>query len=126
MELTMDEEQEQAQNHPPSWASMFDHADPPLFEDAGPSYHPDDRSSAARIGKAVRAREREGRQQRDLAVIAKAAAEQDDDTALERAAELLSRGQPVPTSLRIRAARAANRRGVSIPSHEQLAARRTS
>jgi hypothetical protein len=50
--MTMDPEQEQPTRTIP-WAEMFDHADPPMWDDLGPSLHPDDRSSAARIGAHV-------------------------------------------------------------------------
>jgi hypothetical protein len=119
----MSEEQEQAQTHPPSWASMFDHSDPPLFEDAGPSYFPDERSSAARHAGRVRDRERAAAQRRDLAVIQAAADDQADEHALEQAASLTSRGLPVAEALRIRAARAARRAGNTPSTAEQHAAR---
>jgi hypothetical protein len=115
---------EQAQNHPPSWASLFDHADPPLFEDAGPSYFPDDRSSASKMAKRRQARDQAAAERRDLAVIAQAAAEQNDDAALEKATDLIRHGQKVPPGLRILAARAAQRQGGAMPSSaDQHAAR---
>jgi hypothetical protein len=118
----MTEEQQQAQAHPPSWASMFDHADEPVFSDFAPV--PDDRSSAAKHVRMVRSREQEARQAWDLAVIARAADAQDDDLALDRATELLRQGKPVPVALRLRATRAAQRQGGAMPSSaEQLAAR---
>jgi hypothetical protein len=124
MHENLTEEQERAQGHPTPWATMWDHAKEPAFDDAGPSYHPGDRSTAARHARQVKAREAEARQLRDLETIAKAADEQNDDRALEQATDLLQRGKDVPAGLRIRAARAANRRGESIPTAELLAARR--
>jgi len=93
------------------------------FVDAGPSLHPDDRSSAARHARIVKSREQAAAERRDLAVIARAAAEQEDDRALERAQDLLRRGQKVPPGVRIQAARAANRAGGAIPTAQIHAAR---
>jgi hypothetical protein len=112
------EDQERIQAHPPSVAELFgENLGPDPFEDAGTN------RSADRHAKMVRSREQAAAERRDLAVIARAAADQDDDNALDRATELLRQRKPVPVALRIRATRAANRRGTSIPTHEQLAAR---
>jgi hypothetical protein len=119
----LSEEQERAQGHPIPWSEIFDHADPPVFDEAGPSYYPGERSSAARHAKAVRSREQAIAERRDLAVIARAADEQNDDRALDRATELIRQGQPVPAAVRIRAARAAQRNGGAIPSAELHAAK---
>jgi hypothetical protein len=118
MHENLTEDQERAAAHPPSVAEMFgENLGPDPFEDAGTN------RSADRHVRMVRSREQEAAERRDLAVIARAADELADDNALDRAIDLLRQGKPVPVALRLRATRAANRRGTSIPTHEQLAAR---
>ena len=86
----MDDEQEQAQAHPPSWASIYgDDAGPPIFEDFDPV--PGQRSSATRHANRVRRQEAELRQYReDLAAHfqARRKAEEDDPLAGVSSAEL--------------------------------------
>jgi hypothetical protein len=125
MHENLSEEQERVQGHPPSWAAIYGDQgmDVPVYGDPGPSWDPSDRSSAAKHASRVRRREQAAAQQRDLAVIARAAAEQNDDKALEQATELLRRGQEVPDHLRVRAARAARRNGTTIPTADQHAAK---
>jgi hypothetical protein len=59
----MTDEQKQAQAHPPAWSTIFDHADPPIFDD-GPSYDPPKDSTAAKHAAGVRQREQKAAQDR--------------------------------------------------------------
>lgn len=119
------EEQERAQGHPPSWAAIYGDQgmDVPVYGDPGPSHHPDDRSTAARMAKQVRTREQHAAERRDLAVVLRAADALKDDQALEQVAELTERKANIPHALLVRAARAARRNGTAIPSAEQHAAK---
>ena len=115
---------EQAQNHPPSMAAVLgEDLGPPVFQDAGPSYFPDERSSAARHARGVQDRERAAAERRDLDVVLRAADELKDDKALEQVAELTDRKANIPHALLVRAARAARRNGTTIPTAEQHAAK---
>ena len=122
MTMDMTEEQQQRQEHPPSFAEVMGEELGVNF-DPGPAHDPGKYSSAARHARAVKSREQAAAERRDLAVIARAADEQDDELALEQALELVGRAQEIPTALRIRAARAARRSGTTIPTAEQHAAK---
>jgi hypothetical protein len=108
-------------NRPRSVAEEFGENLGDPFADVGPSYHPDERSSAARHAKVVKARTRAAAQQRDVEVVLRAADAQKDQRALDEVAELEA-GAEIPPGLLIRAARAARRSGTTISTAVQLAA----
>jgi hypothetical protein len=112
---------EQAQHHPPSWATMFDHADPPLFED--PPLEPSRNSSAARIARRRQLQEQAAQQDRDLALIERVAQDQKDDEHLDLALLRLRQGRKVPNRALPGAVRAAQRQGHEhVSTAAQLAA----
>jgi hypothetical protein len=71
-------DQDQPQRTIP-WSELFDHADEPLWDDLGPSLHPDDKSTAARMAGHVE------RQRQDAATArAKLAADIRDEIEAEK------------------------------------------
>jgi hypothetical protein len=115
----MTDEQQLAQNHPPSWSSIFGEDDgPSMFDEASPVAPPN--SSAVKMASRRQRRDREAQQERDLAVIQRAAEVDADEQALAKAIRLRDAGKKVPADLRIRAARAARNRGTPMSSAELL------
>jgi hypothetical protein len=119
MSNNLTDEQQQAQDHPPSWSEMFDHADPPIFQDQPQA--PGPRSSAHIHANRRKAADTTQRQAMDLDVIEKAAQDEADDLALAKATRLRRDGKPVPDGIAARAARAARARGTSMSSAEIMA-----
>jgi hypothetical protein len=96
---------------PPSWASLYDdqNADMNVFGDLGPSHHPDDRSTAARIGREYRHRTVEAAQAQRLAILTEDAEVYADEQAHQRVRDDLAHGREPAKGDQIRAARAVAR-----------------
>jgi hypothetical protein len=84
---------------PRSWASMYD--EPGMgsqFGDLGPSYHPDDRSTAMRHARARQRRDHEAAAARDMSLIDRAADVDADNAALVEATKLRQEGREIPST----------------------------
>jgi hypothetical protein len=114
------EDQQQAQDHPPAWNSVFGDDDHPSAY--APLEQPRIPESAKRMASRVAARELEAKQARRLATLRAVAQEQAEDEALDDAQALIREGKKVPEATQRMAVVAAQRRGVQIPTSEILAA----
>jgi hypothetical protein len=114
--------EEQAQDHPPSWATVFSDDDLSAYAPADQPAPPGPKSSAAQHAGRVREGERQAREARQLAHIQVANREQIEDEALETAQSMTRAGRKVPADIRELASAALARRGVHVPSSETLAA----
>jgi hypothetical protein len=115
----MDQEQEQANQHPPAWSSVFGDQDLNIFADQ--PQPPGPRSSAARHAGRRRTNDLEAQQARHLAQLQDHAREAAEDEALETSQELLRAGRKVPDQTRHLAIAALRRRGVNVSSADQMA-----
>ena len=117
----MTDEQDQIQQHPPSWSSIFGESD-------GPSMITDDprgaspRSSAMAMAKRRQKRDREAQQERDLVQLQTVAQEEADARDLDQALKLYQAGKKVPGDVLRGAMRANKRRGGERLSSAELLA----
>jgi hypothetical protein len=120
--MNQTDEQEQAQDHPPSWAQTFGDLDLTPYQPQDQAPPPGPRSSAARHSARVREGERQAREARQLAQLQADARERLEDEALVQAQQMTRAGRRVPADIRELASAALARRGVHVPSSETLAA----
>jgi hypothetical protein len=116
----MTEEQQQAQDHPPAWSTVFGDEDPAAY---APLDQPGVPASARQHALRRRAADAEAQRDMDLEAVDRAAREEADDLALAKATRLRRDGLAVPAAVLARAARAARARGTSMSSAEIMAMR---
>jgi hypothetical protein len=92
----MTEEQEQAQQHPPAWSTVFGDDNLSAYTPQDQAPPPGPKSSAARHSARVREGERQALEARRLAKLQAEARERLEDDSLEVAQGMLRAGRPVP------------------------------
>jgi hypothetical protein len=118
----MDDEQQQAQDHPPSWSTVFGDEDLTPYQPQDQAPPPGPKSTATLHTNRVREGERAAREARQLARIRTSNRERIEDEALETAQGMTRAGRTVPADVRELASAALARRGVHVPSSVTLAA----